>query len=524
MLGWFKHGLVRVVAFLVVGLTVIVSTQLLRGQQSEGIISGIRHLFYTTSVTDPAAPQTEGMRSADLPTLEIDPSVAAEVEAVVVLAPTTQTLAAVKPTIIPADCAKRGIAAGSIVLGDKIQLRFFAAVHLPSTDADFSSIAQQQSLAYERLDLSGIYDIGEDGTAALPLIGRIDLFGQSLTCAEALVSREISAQDTSVSSVSASFAARLPVTVNGAVRAPGAYTHSPGMTVNRLLNLAGASFEEGPITPQDLDNLIAQRNELRHRQLLAAVELGRLTANIAGSDILVIPSAQASYVSSTQLAALVDAETIALKQDLSVSQRSDARSAVFIAGLEQTSEDTRSQLASVTSQISILQARYDEMTSFKSRGLIQASQLDVVQSNLMELNRIALQLETDQSNLKAQVAVAKEDAQLAVQVSLQGLSQRAAALSGDISLFDVQLLAIESRLAGHGIGNDTADVALPLVVTVLRPGITGAVRSSASLDTAILPGDMVTVSISSDPVDRQLRADNTEAGDPGAAAPGDLQP
>lgn len=525
---WFKHGLVRVIAFLIVGITVIVSTQLLRGQNPEEVSNNLRLLINKTFFVGTPAPQSVETRLSDARTLDADPQVSNDAERVVVVAPKTLTFAADQSTApiiaVPAYCADRDVAAGSIVLGDKIQLRFFAAVRLPSAEADFSSTAQANSVAYERLDLSGIYDISEDGSAALPLIGRIDLAGQPLACAEALVAREIVALDTSVNSVSASFAARLPVTISGAVRAPGAYTHSPGMTVNRLLNLAGASFEDGPITPQDFESLIGQRNELRHRQILAAAELGRLTANMSGKDTIVIPDGLGINVPITLPSALLDAETTALRQDMSVGRTIDARSAVSIAGLEQRFEDTRSQLFTVKSQIASLQARYDEMTSFKSRGLIQASQLDVAQSNLMELNRIGMQLETEQSSLQAQIALAKEDAQLAIQVRLQGFSQRAAALSGEISLLDVQLSAVRSRLAGHGIGEDSADFALPLVATVLRTGTNGALRLTATLDTLIFPGDMVTISMSANLVEKQLTADNNEASDTGAVASGNLQP
>ena len=525
---WFKHGLVRVIAFLIVGITVIVSTQLLRGQNPEEVSNNLRLLINKTFFVGTPAPQSVETRLSDARTLDANPQVSNDAERVVVVAPKTLTFAADQSTAliiaVPAYCADRDVAPGSIVLGDKIQLRFFAAVRLPSAEADFSSTAQANSVAYERLDLSGIYDISEDGSAALPLIGRIDLAGQPLACAEALVAREIVALDTSVNSVSASFAARLPVTISGAVRAPGAYTHSPGMTVNRLLNLAGASFEDGPITPQDFESLIGQRNELRHRQILAAAELGRLTANMSGKDTILIPDGLGINVPITLPSALLDAETTALRQNLSVGRTIDARSAVSIAGLEQRFEDTRSQLFTVKSQIASLQARYDEMTSFKSRGLIQASQLDVAQSNLMELNRIGMQLETDQSSLQAQIALAKEDAQLAIQVRLQGFSQRAAALSGEISLLDVQLSAVRSRLAGHGIGEDSADFALPLVATVLRTGTNGALRLTATLDTLIFPGDMVTISMSANLVEKQLTADNNEASDTGAVASGNLQP
>ena len=529
---WFKHGLVRVIAFVIVGIAVVVSTQLLRGQDPEEVTSKIRQMVRSTILAWVREPGSSETSEASLQTLGTGPQRTAAIEKVVVPTPKILTFAAAQTTPpridVPAYCEKSDVSAGSIVMGDKIQLRLFAAIRIPTVGSGSSSTAQVDAVAYERLDLSGIYDIGEDGTAALPLIGRIELVGRSLACAEALVASEIAAQDDSISTVTASFSARLPVTVSGAVRAPGAYTHTPGMNVNRLLNLAGASFGDGPITPQEFESLIAQRNEMRHRQILAAIELGRLQANIAGKDDIVIADGLVANVPATLLSALIDAESTALRQDLSVSRVSDERSAVAIAGLVQKFEDTRSQLATVETQLSSLQVRHDEMTSFKSRGLIQASQLDVLLSNLMELNRIRMQLETDQSNLESQIELAKEDARLAIQVRLQDFSRRAAALAGEISLFEVQLSAIGSRLAGHGIGTEGADFALPLLVSVLRTEVNGAYRLDATLDTVILPGDMVTISLSTNSLpanvfEKQVTADNDEAGDAGAIAPGRLQ-
>lgn len=524
---WFKHGLVRVIAFLIVGIAVVVSTQLLRGQDPEEVSSSLKQALRSTILTWLGEPDTNDVARASQQKPDPDQPGNTATETPVVPTPKILTFAAAQATAprieVPIHCEKREVSAGSIVMGDKVHLRFFAAVRIPSVDAGSSSTAQIDSVAYERLDLSGIYDISEDGTAALPLIGRIDLVGRTLPCAEALVAADISALDSSITTVTASFAVRLPVTISGAVRAPGAYTHTPGMTVNRLLNLAGASFGEGAITPQEFESLTAQRNELRHSQILAAIELGRLKANIAGRSDIMIADDLVDKVPANLLGGLIDAESSALRHELSVGRISDERSAAAIDGLVQILDDARSQIVTVDKQIAVQQARLDEMTSFKSRGLIQASTLDLPLSNLMELTRIRMQLQKEQSNLTLQVELAKEDARLATQVKLQGLSQRAAVLSGEISLLDVRLAAIGSRLAGHGIGTEGSDFALPLVVSVLRTEVSGASRFDATLDTLILPGDMVTISLSATLIEKQVTAENDDASDAGAILADPLQ-
>lgn len=527
--AWFKHGLVRVIAFLIVGTAVVVSTQLLRGQNPGDASSGIRQFVSGTIlswVRESDSSESLSEASAQTPSVELQSI--ASVDEVDLPTPKAVSFAAdesAEPMLdVTGSCGVIEGSAGSIVMGDKIQLRFFAAVRVPNVDASSLPAAPSEAVAYERLDLSGIYEIAEDGTAALPLIGRIPLIDRTLACAETIVASEIAAQDGSVGTVTASFSARLPVTVSGAVRAPGTYAYSPGMTVNRLLNLAGANFGEGPVTPQEFEGLTAQRNELLYRQILAVIELGRLNANIAGKDKIVISDDLAAAVPETVVSALIDAESTALKQDLLVSRMSDQRTDVAIAGLVQKFEDTRSQLATVDTQLASLQQRNEEMTSIKSRGLIQASQLDGLLSNLMEVNRIKMQLETDQSNLESQIALAKEDAQLAVQVRMQDFSRRAAALSGEISLFDVQLSAIGARLAGHGAGSAGTDFDMPIVVSVLRSEAKGAYRLDATLDTLVLPGDMVTISLSGTQSAKQITAENDVANDAGATASGSLQP
>ena len=513
MLGvFYKYGLFRITAFSVVGIVIIVSTQLLRGQDPTAAIGKISHFIRSatglaqdpTSSAAPAVADAQVNGDALQPNMSIAPASPAVAE--------TLTFAAdqARPPLpdVPESCQKRGGSTGSTVIGDKIQFRFFAKVGVPRLETKASATAPRESVAFERLDLSGTYDVAEDGTVALPMMGRLALAGQTLACAEAVVASAVAAQDASVSAVIASFASRLPVTVSGAVNAPGAYTHAPGMTVNRLLNLAGASFSESPITASEFETLQAQRDEILHRQILAALQLSRLQSTLAGKTEIAIASDLAAKVSADLISSLIAAETAALHLDVLVDQATDQRSAVAIAGLRQKLADVRKQLAQAEAQVATLQVRHDEMSSFKSRGLIQGSQLDVLLSNLMELNRIKMQLATDESNLTSQIDLAETDAKLAIQRRQQDLTGKIATLSGDIDLYEVQITAIEVRLAKHGLATDGSSRAVPLAVSVLRTEVTGTARFDATLDTLILPGDTVTVSRSASVTEYQPTAAN----------------
>ncbi len=487
-----RSGLFRVAAFLIVGVGIVVSTQFLRGmdagEATERISQFLRGALGFFETDGGLKTENDGVAKAAATTPE--PAAATPEPKVTTLA----TAVAKNPLpAIPDECRGRNVSASSVVIGDQIQLRFFAKIGMPRVEAGSTSTSTAETVAFERLDLSGIYQVSEDGTVALPLLGRIELVGRTLGCSEALVANGVAAQDSSVTAVTASFASRLAVTVSGTVRAPGAYTYSPGMTVDRLLSLAGATFSDGPITPQEIDNLLAQRDELLRRQILATLQLRRLQANLAGNEDIDLSDSVLSQAAADLIGPMVDIETDALRQDLSVDHATDQRGEVEIAGLIEKSRDIDTQLALVASQLESLNSREDEMASLKSRGLLQASQLDALVSNLMELNRIKLQLETDQSNLQSQIELAKQDMHLAIQQRKQSISRRISELFGDISLFELQRAAIEDKLAAHGIGTTDGNGILPLRVSIERPEVGGVYRFDAMMSTVVLPGDMVSV-------------------------------
>jgi hypothetical protein len=373
-------------------------------------------------------------------------------------------------------------------------------------------------MAFERLDLSGVYEVGEGGSVALPLLGRVNLTGQTLVCAEAVIARNVEQIDPSVSAVTASYSSRLPVTVKGAVRAPGAYNYAFGMTVDRLLSLAGATFSDSPITPEEFEALLAQRDELQRREITATLAKRRLEAVLAERSELDLSDTIVEDTPLDTVGPLISAESAALSEELALNRMSDERRSVEIEGLLRELADIESQLALATEQLKDLQSRQEEVMLLKSKGLIQVSQLDTLISNVMELHRIQMQLTSERSSLKSQIALSREDARLDIQRRKQGLAQRISELSGEISLLGLQRQAIESRLSSLGPGEPGTDRELPLVVSIRRTEATESYRLAADLQTMLFPGDIVSVSLPPTALGPKVTA-SSSAQDGGEAIP-----
>lgn len=493
MVRW-KASLVRIAAFLLVGILVVASTQMLRGSDPVEASANLRKLL--RSITGGA---TRDAAALDAVT-EVHANVAQPLAAPphpMVERVSRAAAETAKPTkSVPQECRASEPAAGSVVIGDRLQLRYFAKVDVrDATALDGNGVAEAVPMAFERLDLSGTYEVSEDGAVALPLLGRIALVGQTLACAEAIIVNSVNQIDPSVSAVTATFSSRLPVTVSGAIRAPGAYTYSPGMTVDRLLGLSGATFSDTPITPQEFEALQAQREELQRRLVTAALEKQRFKAVLDGQAKLDLSESAITNAPPEIIASLVAAESAALTQDLAVNRMSDERRTVEIEGLVQKVAEIEKQLDLVSEQLANLQSRQDEVTTLKSKGLLQASQLDTLIANVMELHRIQMQLATEHSNLASQIALAKEDAGLDIERRKQDLARRISDLSGEISLLELQQNAVESRLAAHGLGAPGSDRELPLLVTIRRNGTKDAYRLDATWNTVLFPGDLVRVTL-----------------------------
>ena len=183
---------------------------------------------------------------------------------------------------IVGDCGREPRGADVAVLGDRLALRFFEESALAAGAASGTEQAGE-TIVFERLDLSGSYEVGVTGTVSLPAIGHVDVIGRDLPCIETLVTRAASARLRVNASISAAFAYRPPVLVRGTVRAPGAHAYSPGLTVERVLAQAGIMEEIGPLSALQLASLQAREDELSVLAASLFLDRARIEATLEGT-------------------------------------------------------------------------------------------------------------------------------------------------------------------------------------------------------------------------------------------------
>jgi polysaccharide export outer membrane protein len=92
---------------------------------------------------------------------------------------------------------------------------------------------------YNEQDLSGDYEVGDQGGLALPLIGQVLIGGKTTSEAEALIAAKYGANYLVNPRVSIQVLNYRPFFILGEVKNPGSYPYQSGMTIINAVALAG---------------------------------------------------------------------------------------------------------------------------------------------------------------------------------------------------------------------------------------------------------------------------------------------
>lgn len=390
---------------------------------------------------------------------------------------------------IAAQCDADGMQAEAAVIGDRLQLRIFETSALADLPGPDGATPPPTGIVFERLDLSGAYEVGAGGVLSLPAIGRVEVAGRSLRCIEALVSRAAFEQMRSENTVTASFAARPAVLVRGAVRAPGRYEYSPGLTVESVLAQAGAAEASDPAHSLRLATLAARRDEIERMRVGLGLERTRVRAALAGVEFLVHDPRALASVQSVLGEERVSNEQAALAAEIGVQRVRKARSAALLQDLDKRIETTQRQIDSAQARFTYFDRRREEQSDFLENGRITGSRFEITVMNAMEAERLLLEKQETLLRLQAERRLAEDDDALAeaerqnrLSAELRMLASRSDALDGEYQTVLAELDAIEGR-------------GLRLDVTIKRQGPGDEMQSITAMPTTpVLPGDLVTVS------------------------------
>jgi protein involved in polysaccharide export with SLBB domain len=130
--------------------------------------------------------------------------------------------------------------------GDRLKIAFFEAMEIPNSGSWKGSegAAAKQKMFYQRLDLSGEYEVEPGGTISIPVLGSVELAGQSTDSARAKLLIAVSKTMGHAGNVTVTIVQRPPVYITGGVRSPGAYPYRAGMIAIQAVALAGGVEKE----------------------------------------------------------------------------------------------------------------------------------------------------------------------------------------------------------------------------------------------------------------------------------------
>jgi polysaccharide export outer membrane protein len=112
---------------------------------------------------------------------------------------------------------------------------------------------------YNEPDLTGDYDVNDQGIVSLPLIGQVHVAGMTLSQAQDDITQKYSANYLVNPRVNVQILNYRPFYVIGEVKTPGSYQYVNGMTVLNAIALAGGYTPRG--NPNNIVVKHADKNE-----------------------------------------------------------------------------------------------------------------------------------------------------------------------------------------------------------------------------------------------------------------------
>ena len=258
--------------------------------------------------------------------------------------------------------------------------------------------------------LGGRFLIGPEGVLTLPVAGAFEVTDLSPGALADKISAQLQGRLGTRGDVQAivTIAAFAPIYVLGDVRAPGAYTHTPGMTVLQALTLAGGLDTPGAQLLQGGRNAltsIGTYQVLQFDLLRRLATLARLRAELNDTEIDP-PQELSGATMGTELIdqerEILQARQTALRSNL--SQIDDLETL-----LERQIAQLDTQVTLREEQLALLEDNLANVQNLLERGLTTADRGDSLQRQVADQRIRLLELETARLNAEQRLNEAGRD-------------------------------------------------------------------------------------------------------------------
>jgi len=343
--------------------------------------------------------------------------------------------------------------------------------------------------------------VDADGRIMLPVLGGVPVAGSDLDAirgaiADRLVAADLIRQPTVVVEI----ASYRPFYVGGTVAQPGAVPFEPGLTVRHALILAGGLDGEGGKDKTSVEDLVELKTKWRttnYQMLQIQSRIARLEAELDHGNRPDYDALDTRRVAPGDREEIVSNEG-GLFDDRARGWDADERHREQAVALVELEIDVLTQQANLQAQEQALQKDQVE----RARQLVDKGVMPL--PRLQELEREASRISRDLLDNQAYTARARQTKQnrqyeldaadtnwrVDIRAQLSQALLQQAELRAQSEVLATALLA-----AGIVISGDAEDEPLLPDVSIVRAGET----VKAGLDTPILPGDVLEVSIAKAP-------------------------
>lgn len=380
-------------------------------------------------------------------------------------------------------------------VGDHIKLSFYERLDVDETrwrNSGGQAVEAPREF-HERAELSGRYEVQDDGTISLPMMGRLQVADHTVdemikplqTSFESLIGRKGFVTVLSVE--------HCPIYIVGPVKTPGAYPYEPGLTPLHAIALAGGLKQEAVEGWQQVETgrelVELQRSLDRIKRLVARTFVLKAERDGAKAEIPEL----ASLVGKADLRELSSDER-AQRELVELSRNS--QQAVLASAIEAARADVRAReerAAPFDAEMKLLDERVKSIQKLVDKNIVGRPVLIQAQSAMTEAqdrrSRFDIEAESARSRLRESErelaksrAEAKVEIARAVAVAEQDTTEAVSQGEGTLNMLKTMTAATRNRI------NDD-----DIVFEVIRRTPSGTTTLKPSELSALEPGDLIRI-------------------------------
>ncbi len=386
-------------------------------------------------------------------------------------------------------------------IGDRLKIAFFELIDMSgggsSRRADAAAAALLQT-GYQRMDLSGEFEVGDDGAISLPRLGRIEAHGREQQQLQADLVAAFAKAMGRQADATISIIERSPIYVVGLVKNQGAYKYVPGMMVLQAVALAGG-LDRGMGDPSQMIESVRERERSRKaandlKRLLALK--ARLEAERRDAPALEAPPLLMAIAGKDGAQLFLGAESanLAVEQARRRQQTAELTGAVTAAHNELAA--LKRKITQLDVQSDIRKERLGNLKGLLNGGLTTHSGVIITRSELSDIESRRQDSQLAITQVEARLAQAEQARERARLENTATLAKAIAAT--DAAIADLQQSLLASETLGSILRTSDARIAVtkadaPLRYEIVSRRATGAIAAPADETSSLQPGDILKV-------------------------------